>query len=150
MPKPVMMKCITCLLLCFLLSSTLFGQTFGTVTGEVKDATGATVAGATITVRNTATNGIRNAVTNDEGVYTIPALVPGLYDIKAEKSGFKVAQRTSVELQVQQTARVDFALTVGQVSETVEVSSTAPLLSTEGRTMYRLKLMSVLVIPSSV
>lgn len=135
MPAPVRLQILASSLLLAALSSPVSAQTFGTVTGEVKDATGATVAGAAITVRNTATNGIRNAVTNDEGVYTIPALVPGLYDIKAEKSGFKVAQRTGVELQVQQTARVDFALTVGQVSETVEVSSTAPLLSTEDATV---------------
>lgn len=135
MPAPVRLQILASSLLLAIISSTVYAQTFGTVTGEVKDATGASVAGAAITVRNTATNGIRNAVTNDEGVYTIPALVPGLYDIKAEKSGFKVAQRTGVELQVQQTARVDFALTVGQVSETVEVSSTAPLLSTEDATV---------------
>ncbi len=135
MPAPVRLQILASSLLLAIISSTVSAQTFGTVTGEVKDATGASVAGAAITVRNTATNGIRNAVTNDEGVYTIPALVPGLYDIKAEKSGFKVAQRTGVELQVQQTARVDFALTVGQVSETVEVSSTAPLLSTEDATV---------------
>jgi hypothetical protein len=135
MSAPVRLQILASSLLLAALLSPVSAQTFGTVTGEVKDATGATVAGATVTVRNTATNGIRNAVTNDEGVYTIPALVPGLYDIKAEKSGFKVAQRTGVELQVQQTARVDFALTVGQVSETVEVSSTAPLLSTEDATV---------------
>lgn len=110
-------------------------QTLATVTGEVKDASGAAVAGANVTVRNTATNGLRNATTNDEGVYTIPALVPGLYDVKAEKSGFKASSRAGVELQVQQTARVDFALQVGQVSEVVEVSSAAPLLATEDATV---------------
>ena len=76
-------------------SSLLTGQTLGTVTGEVKDASGAAVAGATITARNTGTNGIRNATTNVEGLYKIPALIPGMYDIKAEKPGFKAANRTS-------------------------------------------------------
>src|SRR5207249_4776061 len=55
--------------------------------------------------------------------------------VRAEKSGFKVASRLGIELQVQQTARVDFTLEVGQVSETVEVSSTAPLLTTENATV---------------
>ena len=116
-------------------ASLLTGQTFGTVTGEVKDATGAIVAGATITARNTGTNGIRNAVTNEEGLYTIPALVPGMYEIKAEKPGFKSASRTSIELQVQQTARIDFGLEIGQVSEVIEVSSAAAQLATEDATV---------------
>lgn len=113
----------------------LSSQTLGTFTGEVKDGTGAAVGAATITVRNTATNGIRTVETNDEGIYTIPALVPGMYDVKVEKSGFKVSSRTAVELQVQQTARVDFDLEVGQRSETVEVSASAQLLTTENATV---------------
>jgi hypothetical protein len=52
----------------------LFSQTLGTITGEVKDGTGASVAGAAITVRNTGTNGIRNVLTNEEGVYNVPAV----------------------------------------------------------------------------
>ncbi len=116
------------------LGASAMAQTFGTVTGEVKDASGAAVAGAQVQVRNQATNGLREAVTNEDGVYTIPALVPGMYDIKAQKSGFKVATRTNIELQVQQTARIDLALEVGQVSESVEVSALAPLLTTENAT----------------
>src|SRR5262245_15417210 len=97
-----------------LLCLPLGAQTFGTITGEVRDASGASVAGAQVQVRNTATNGIRVATTNEEGAYTIPALVPGVYDVRAERSGFKVVTRTNVELQVQQTARIDLALELGQ------------------------------------
>jgi Carboxypeptidase regulatory-like domain len=118
-----------------LVAGSLQGQTLGTVTGEVRDASGSAVSGASIRVRNIATNGLRVAVTNDAGAYTIPALIPGMYEVKAEKSGFKVATRTNVELQVQQTARVDFALEVGQVTETVEVTSEMPLLTTENATV---------------
>ena len=118
-----------------LLAASLDGQTLGTFTGEVKDSTGAAVAGATVTVRNTATNANRVVTTNNDGLYTIPALVPGIYDVKAEKTGFKVATRSGVELQVQQTARVDFGLEVGQVSETIEVSGALPLLTTENATV---------------
>ncbi|MBI4909030.1 MAG: TonB-dependent receptor [Acidobacteria bacterium] len=113
----------------------VFAQTLGTVTGEVKDASGAAVTGVTITVRNLATNGIRNVITNDEGNYFIPALVPGMYEVKAERQGFKVASRGNIELQVQQTARVDFTLQVGQVNETVEVKAAAQLLATEDATV---------------
>ncbi len=122
-------------LLTVLVAGLLEAQTLGTVTGEVKDSSGAAVAGATITVTNTATNGVRIVTTNDDGLYTIPALVPGMYDVKAEKQGFKSTTRTGVELQVQQTARIDFGLEVGQVSETIEVSGAAPLLTTENATV---------------
>lgn len=124
-----------CLVIAMSGSLSLSAQTLGTITGEVKDASGASVAGAVVTVRNTATNGIRDTTTNTEGIYTVPALVPGPYEVKAEKSGFKVATRTNIELQVQQTARVDFDLTVGQVTEIVEVSGAAQLLATEDATV---------------
>ncbi|MBL8219004.1 MAG: TonB-dependent receptor [Bryobacterales bacterium] len=118
-----------------LFGGNLQAQTLGTVTGEVKDASGAAVAGTAITARNIATNGVRNATTNEEGIYNIPALVPGMYEIKAEHSGFKSATRANIELQVQQTARVDFTLEVGQVTESVEVTSAVPLLATEDATV---------------
>src|SRR5688572_2880531 len=118
-----------------LFTASLYSQTLGTITGEVADSTGASVAGVVVTVRNTATNGIRVASTNDEGIYNVPALVPGMYEVKAEKPGFKVAARAGIELQVQQTARVDFGLEVGQVSETVEVTAAVPLLTTENATV---------------
>ena len=57
------------------------------------------MAAAKVTVRNTATNGMHLVTTNDEGINTIPALVPGIYDVKAEKTGFKVSARNAVELQ---------------------------------------------------
>jgi hypothetical protein len=113
----------------------LYSQTLATVTGEVADSTGAVVAGATVTVRNTATNGVRVVTTNDAGAYTVPALVPGPYEVKAEKAGFKATTRSDIELQVQQTARIDFTLEVGQVTETIAVSAAAPLLTTENATV---------------
>lgn len=113
----------------------LSAQTLGTITGAVKDSSGAAVAGALVTVRHPSTNAVRDTVTNNEGIYTVPALVPGIYEVKAEKSGFKVSTRSNIELQVQQTARVDFDLAVGQVTEIVEVSGVAPLLATEDATV---------------
>jgi len=66
---------------------------------------------------------------------TVPALNPGTYDVKVEKSGFKTATRPAFELQVQQTARIDFAMEIGQVSESVEVSGSAAVLTTENATV---------------
>jgi hypothetical protein len=132
---PIQRPAYSAAILTLLVNGILFGQTLGTFTGEVKDSSGAPVGGATVTVRNTATNGIRNVTTNQEGIYNIPALIPGMYDVKAELTGFKSTTRNGVELQVQQTARVDFTLEVGQVSEVVEVSGSAQLLTTENATV---------------
>ena len=106
-------------------------QTFAEVTGAVTDPSGAVVAGATITITNTATNQVREVESNESGNYTVPFLVPGLYDLTAEQEGFKLASRTGVELQVGDFARVDFDMEVGVVTEVVEVFGGAPLLDTE-------------------
>src|SRR5712692_11534322 len=102
-------------------------QTFGEITGEVTDQSGAVAPNASITATNTATNGARTTRTNAAGIYSIPALVPG--QVKVEAPGFQPMVRGNIELQVQQTARVDFTLTVGQTSQTIEVSGSAALLT---------------------
>ena len=112
-------------------------QTFGTITGEVTDATAAVVPGATVTIRNLDTNATRTVVTNADGLYSVPLLPPGIYDVRVEKEGFRGAARSAIELQVQQTARVDFTLAVGQVSETLDVAGQAALLNTEDATVGR-------------
>jgi Carboxypeptidase regulatory-like domain len=110
----------------------LFGQTtFGEITGVVTDASGAVVSGATVTVTNPDTNLTRSTVTNASGNYNFPSLLPGMYNVKAEMSGFQTAVSTGIELQVQQTARVDFKLSVGEMTQTVEVAGAAPLVNTE-------------------
>src|SRR5262249_32193550 len=91
-------------------------QTLGEITGEVKDPTGAVAPGASITVTNTDTNVSRATVTNTAGVFSFPALVPGPYQVRVEAPGFQPVVRTNIELQVQQTARVDFTLTLGQAT----------------------------------
>jgi hypothetical protein len=121
----------------FLLFSGLliFGQTFGEITGQVVDATSAAVAGATVTITNTDTNAKRIAITTEAGIYSFPSLPPGKYDIRVEKPGFKADTSRQVEVQVQQTVRLDFTLQVGQVSESVEVSAAADQLVQENATV---------------
>src|SRR3954470_15648416 len=99
-----------------------FGQTFGEVTGRISDPTGAAIPTAQITLTNTATNAVRTTISTDSGDYTFPAVVPGAYNVKVEKTAFKSASSTDVQVQIQQTVRLDFTLQVGQVSESVEVS----------------------------
>ena len=131
------MRRILPLIILYSAAVTAPAQTFGTVTGEVTDATAAVVPGATVTIRNLDTNATRTVVTNADGLYSVPLLPPGIYDVRVEKEGFRGAARSAIELQVQQTARVDFTLAVGQVSETLDVAGQAALLNTEDATVGR-------------
>ncbi|MCC7175177.1 MAG: carboxypeptidase regulatory-like domain-containing protein [Bryobacterales bacterium] len=129
-----MRKALLLIGLCLLLSASLLGQTFGTITGAVRDPSGAVVPNANVTVVNTSTNAVRNTTTNTEGIYAFPALVPGPYEVRVETAGFRTAT-SRLELQVQQTARVDVSLQVGQTSESIEVSASAALLTTDNATV---------------
>ena len=107
------------------------GQTLGEITGRVSDSSSAGIPGAKITLTNTSTNAVRTTSSTDSGDYTLPSVPPGFYNLKAEHAGFKSATSNNVEVQVQQTVRLDIALQVGQVSESVEVSAQADLLQAE-------------------
>ena len=118
------------LVLCF--SPFLEGQaTYGTITGAVTDPTGAAVPDAQVTLTNVGTGEKRTQPTGADGLYNFVNLIPGEYRIDVEKQGFKHFTRASVVVQVNQTAKIDAVLAVGQVSETVEVTSETPLLQTE-------------------
>ena len=102
-----------------------------TVTGQARDASGAAVAGARVVARNVQTNIEREAVTSENGDYTIPLLNVGEYQVLIEKQGFKKAVQTGLILQVDQKARVDFTLQIGQVSESVEITAATSLVQTD-------------------
>jgi hypothetical protein len=106
-------------------------QTFGAITGTVTDSSSAVIAGANVTVTNVATGIARSVQTNEVGNYNVPFLNPGTYDLRAETQGFKQATRSGVLIQVGDVARVNFAMEVGAVTETIEVTGGAPLLQTE-------------------
>ncbi len=112
-----------------------FSQTLGEITGRVTDSSTAAIAGAAITLSNVATNAVRTTVTTEVGNYTFPSVAPGIYTMKVEHQGFKTAARNNLEVQVQQTVRLDIALEVGQVTESVEVSASADLLQAENSTI---------------
>src|SRR4051794_6168211 len=116
---------------CLFAGLPLSGQTFGDITGVVTDPSGAVLVNATVTVTNPSTNATRTGTTNNTGAYAFPALLPGVYNVKAEMQGFQAEIRNNVELQIQQTARIDFQLRVGGIAEAVEVSGGAPVLATE-------------------
>jgi hypothetical protein len=115
--------------------ASLRAQTQGEITGEVVDESGSVLPGASVTVTNQETNVSRKVVTNSAGIYGFPALMPGVYAIKTEMKGFQSVVRSTIVLQVQQVARIDFRLRVGQVTEVVEVSGAPLLLATENATI---------------
>jgi Carboxypeptidase regulatory-like domain len=123
--------------LCVLLLGVLpaVAQTQADISGVIRDATGAVVPGVMITVTNPATNFARSAISNEAGVYNFPVLQPGRYSIRVELPGFRTITQNDVELQVQQSARLDFTLQVGELSETVEVAGTTALIATENATV---------------
>ncbi|PYS20100.1 MAG: hypothetical protein DMG11_30560, partial [Acidobacteria bacterium] len=102
-----------------------------TVVGRVTDETGAVVPGAKITITNVGTNDSRSVIVNDSGEYAMPQLAPGQYTVTAEYAGFNKVVRSGIVLETGQQARIDIALKVGTVSEEVEVSAAAPLVTTE-------------------
>ncbi|MBV6430952.1 MAG: hypothetical protein IANPNBLG_01074 [Bryobacteraceae bacterium] len=121
-------------LLAILVVPPLCGQTQGEITGEVTDSSGAVIAGVSITITNEGTNVSRQAITNSSGTYRFPSLLPGIYRLRAEMAGFQSVMRSDVQLQVQQVARIDFRMEVGQVTETLNVPATSLLLMTENAT----------------
>jgi uncharacterized membrane protein len=99
-----------------------------TLTGTVKDAAGAVVPGATVTVTSLATNVADTQQTTATGTYLAVNLIPGRYRVDVELSGFKKSSET-VDLEVGQRARVDATLTVGDVKESISVQGTSPVLN---------------------
>src|SRR5437870_7216294 len=122
------------LLISLSIAAPCLAQTLGTITGEVKDSSGAVVPGAMVTVMNKATNATRTATSNEVGLFDFPALQPGPYTVSCELQGFKTATR-DVELQVQQTARVNFTLELGTVAENTTVTGVSPLVETQNATI---------------
>ncbi len=114
---------------CLLFSTfSLLGQTSAGLTGTLTDATGAVVPGARVALTHAETGVRRNTVSNDAGLYQFPLLPPGDYSIAVEKEGFKQLTREGIRLEVNQTARIDFTMQLGDVTETVNVTASAPLL----------------------
>ena len=103
----------------------------GSIVGTVSDASGASVPGAQVTIKNLATDQSVKFTTDDSGKYAANVLRIGAYSVSVEKQGFKKAVEPSVEVGVNQVLRVDLSLQVGGANEVVEVTGVVPLLQTE-------------------
>lgn len=102
-----------------------------TLTGSVTDAQGSVVPGAQVRITNQATNITAEANAGEDGYYTFTNLRPGRYTIAVEQAGFKREERTDLELNIGQRARLDLALTIGAVDEVVTITSESLALNRE-------------------
>jgi len=110
----------------------------GTITGFVKDPSGAVVPGAKVIIKSEATNEEHAVTADSQGHYTVPSLLPGNYSMTAEAPGFKRFESKNNVLNASSTIALDANLSVGQNTETVEVSATAVALQTESGSVQQL------------
>src|SRR5713226_2697666 len=113
-----------------LLAGTLWGQVTASITGTVKDVSGAVVPGAAVTVKHLETGLTRTAQADTSGGYSILSLPVGEYEVTAEQMGFRREVRRGIDLVVAQQAVVNLTLQVGNIEQQVTVTEEAPLVNT--------------------
>ncbi|MFN0102328.1 MAG: carboxypeptidase regulatory-like domain-containing protein [Bryobacteraceae bacterium] len=106
-------------------------STFGVVLGEVKDGSGAVVRDARVRLTNTAENSIRDGVSDANGVYEFQNVKAGPYSVSVSSTGFRTFSASELTLVARQTLRVDAVLQLGDVSQVVEVTTTAGVIATD-------------------
>jgi len=126
-------------LVMFLLFACVFtqAQQNSVITGTVTDNQGAAIPGAQVSVIADATGFVSNTVTNAAGIYSIPGLNVGTYDLKVNMNGFQAYVAKGLQVNVSQTLRADATLSVGSVSETVTVSANALTVQSQLRRARR-------------
>ena len=123
-------------LVILLLSVPAFSQgNTGRILGSVFDQSGGTIAGATVTVIDTARGVTRTLTTDDAGEYNAPNLTPGNYSVRAEAKGFKKLERQNVVLEVGKELRIDITVQPGAQEQTVTVTEAVPLVETTNATL---------------
>ncbi len=131
-PSGVPVALVLALVVWLLLPTTGYAQfDTATVVGTVRDAGGAVVPGAALTLRNTATGTVATATSDAEGNYQFLNVRIGTYKVSAELQGFAIAVAENIQMTVNARQRVDLALKAGALTETVVITDTAQLLETE-------------------
>ena len=110
-------------------------ERFSGLTGVVRDASGAVLPGATVTITNKATAKVYTAVSGADGVYRVLDLEPGRYSMRFELSGFQASEVPDVVLLLGNTLSLDSTLKVGGVQEAVSVTAESPLIDTRNTTI---------------
>ncbi|MBI4519994.1 MAG: TonB-dependent receptor [Gemmatimonadetes bacterium] len=122
--------------LCALVPEFVFGQApTAQISGRVTDTTGAVLPGVDVTVTHTDTGLVRSVVTNESGQYTLPSLPVGPYRLEAALQGFRTFVQAGITLQVNANLVIDATLPLGEISETVTVTSQASIIAVETRSM---------------
>jgi hypothetical protein len=112
-----------------ILSGPIYGQAVtGRLAGTVEDASHSPIASAPVTITNDNTGAHLALNTDSRGDYVAPSLPPGRYTVKVEVSGFRTAISAGNTVNVAETTRVDFAMQVGAVAESIQITATAPLV----------------------
>ena len=126
---------LAALLVALLLPQTAGAQATGAISGIATDESGAVLPGVTVEVVSESTSATRNAVTGPDGFYSVPLVPPGRYKLTATLSGFRPFTRDGITVRVSDTARVDFKMAVGSMSEQVTITGEAPLVETAHATL---------------
>ena len=105
-------------------AASVHAQSTGQISGTVRDSSGGVLPGVSVTVTNVNTSIGKSAVTNEHGAYVITGLPVGTYKVTAELQGFRRAEKTGFEVTADGRITADFALGVGAMTETVEVTAT--------------------------
>ena len=130
------MRQYTTLIFAFVVSAvSIFGSPVGSVSGTVKDPSGAVIPGAPLTLTSNATNAALKTTTNAQGEFQFLQLAPGGYSLVVEASGFKTINVTSIVVQVDQITHLELTVEVGNTSESVQVEGAAPLLENDKSTL---------------
>ncbi len=136
MKRASMLACL--LLLCFV-PFRMAAQTAGTgaITGTVVDSSGATVSGASVTVRNSSTGETRSVVSASDGTFRAALLSPATYTVSVEKTGFKTVAQSNIQVVVTEIAKIAFTLQPGAIAEKVEVRANEEMVQTESSALGR-------------
>jgi hypothetical protein len=127
-------KALCCIPLLLLSAISLFGQASASLNGRVTDPQGNPVAGAAVMVTNAGGGVARNTVTNGDGLYNVPSLVPGNYNIKVTAQGFSTTETNGVELLTGSNFSVDTQMSLGTLQQTVSVNAQAALVESSEST----------------
>ncbi len=137
--RSVAFSCVCLIVLTLILagSSQAAAQVlYGSVLGDVKDTTGASVPGANVVVTNKGTGLKREAVTDTTGHYNLPDLPAGVYGLKITMQGFKSFEQTEVTVNINSVTRIDVPLEVGAMTDTVTVNAEPPKLQTDSAEVH--------------
>jgi len=126
--RSFVLLCLVCLVSGMTATNTAAQAVYGSILGTATDAQGNAVAGAKVTVTSVAKGSVEETTTNDDGNYTVSHLIPDVYNIRVEATGFKAYEVKGVQVSADTGTKVDAKMDVGSVSQSIEVTGEIPQL----------------------